>query len=461
MRPTGRMVILALGMIGASAGWADDQAQVVKVETWERRDYFPLRPAGEPPTFSALPIARVLDPSTHEPLDRSNASLGCNPADVRKTFRLESANILLGEPILVEFRTELNGPGTWAENFGGNSRGLGRDGNFGFAMRHQDGTWVPDIFEGYKMMSFGGIGGTRQIEQGQPHSDWLAVQQYVAIDRPGVYDLYAYGWGQSGVEVGFGKLVEAALPAEARARLRADDHGVLVDRVTTDASTEFSLERTSHGDRRPPEASPIAVEIPAAQKAHYPGVAYATDYAHFTLTIRAGTDTERGAMVGRWVKAIDPTNQDGATWEQASAIKTAMTLARQDDFLPAIEARLRAGEADSFGQTFLGLAMRDSPRAVALLFDPASARGIEELRFLRPSRVVDAIPPLIGLLTAAEPTTRSAAEEVLGSWTRQTFGHTWNGYNYHRPTLEEGRTMQAEYRTWWESARSTFQPALR
>src|SRR5947209_4453866 len=90
-----------------------DEPRTIKVDVTVRADSLGLAPAGDPPTFSALRISRVVDPATGEPYDRSNDVLGCDPADLRRTFRLESPEVLLGEPILVDFRIELDGPGRW------------------------------------------------------------------------------------------------------------------------------------------------------------------------------------------------------------------------------------------------------------------------------------------------------------------------------------------------------------
>ena len=46
----------------------------------------------------------------------------------------------------MEFRIELDGKGEWREPVGGNYRARGRDDNFFFLMRHEDGTWVRDPY---------------------------------------------------------------------------------------------------------------------------------------------------------------------------------------------------------------------------------------------------------------------------------------------------------------------------
>jgi hypothetical protein len=449
--------LLALLIATTSLVNLSDEPHIVKVDVTIQGDYVALAPTGTPPTFSALAISRVVDPETRRPYDRSNESLGCDPSQLRRTFRLEASNVLLGEPILIEFRVELNGPGRWDENVGGNYRGLGRDGNFFFLMRHADGSWVPDIFEGHAMTSYGGLGGSCTVKHGEPYSDWLAVQQWCAIDRTGIYDLYAFHWGGSVHTVGLRQRVEAALTDEMNKRVRVDEDGQLIDRETMERPGSFFVEHLWNV-RDEPNASPVAASIPTPVKAKLKGTANASDYAHFTLTVRQGADREREAMVRHWTKPVMASGSGMLQAERLSAAVSAMALARQDDFLPALKRHLQNGEKSELDVLFIGLAMRDDVRAIDLLFEVGGSKGIEAMRFLRPSRVGAAIPKLINLLISQNHLTRAAAEEILQRWCGQEFGHTWEGYNHKRPTLAEGRAMQPLYRSWWERNKDTFQP---
>ena len=321
-----------------------------------------------------------------------------DPVKARRTFRLESSDVLLGEPVLVEFRVELDGPGVWEEPVF-SPRG-GRCGP-SFLMRHEDGTWVPDIFEGHELMTLGGVGGVHEVKRGEPYSKWLAVQQWCAIERPGVYQLYAIGSGPDSLPKAAG-----SIPDVVKSKLKTAEH--------------------------------------------------ATDFARFTLTVRRGDDRQRRVMVERWTRRAD----GEFNWGRDSAARTAMALARQDDFLPELGRRLRDENA-SLGEVYLGLAMRDDPRAVDLLFEAVGSQGIEAMPFLRPSRVPAAIPRLIDRLTDDDHATRAQAEDVLRGWTGQDFGHTWKGFNYKRPTLEEGRAMQPTYRSWWMKNQEGFRPRFR
>jgi hypothetical protein len=320
-------------------------------------------------------------------------------AKPRISLRLDSAEVLLGEPILVERRVEVDGPGLWEEPVG-SLRG-GRGGGI-FLMRHEDGSWVADTFEGHELQTFGGIGGTVEVKKGEPHSEWQPVQEWCAIERPGVYDLYAIGWG-------------------------------------IDPAPKLD----------PPLADDVLARIKATGRKG--------EIVRFTLTVRQGDEKQRRAMVERWIKETEEGDPDS---HRDSAARTAMALARQNDFLPELERRLR-GQNFLLGYTFIGLAMRDDPRAVILLFEAGDARGFEAMRFLHPNQVPNVIPRLIDQLTDPDHTTRANAEEVLRGWTSQSFDHSWNGYDYKRPTLEEGRAMQPMYREWWDKNRKDFRPKFR
>ncbi|HEX8200802.1 MAG TPA: hypothetical protein VF590_09960, partial [Isosphaeraceae bacterium] len=358
----------------------------IRVEVTSQTDFIRLAPAGDPPTFSVLRIPRVIDPETGRPYDRSNRVLNCDPARLRRMFRLETSEVLLGEPVLIEFRIELDGPGRWDEGIGGNYRGLGRDGNFFFLMRHQDGAWVPDIFEGHGLSSFGGLGGSYTVKRGKPQSHWLAVQQWCAIDRPGVYDLYAFHWGGGTRTVGLRQCVEAALTDEMRKRVQVDEDGQLVERETGERPRDLLVQQTWTGPALP-DVSPIAGLIPDPVTAQLRNSVFASDYAHFTLTVRPGDGQDRRAMVRRWTEQAAKSGLGMMQADRSSAALDALALARQDDFLPELERRLREDSRAELGSVFLGLAMRDNPRAVELLFRAGVPEAIEAMQFLRPSQV--------------------------------------------------------------------------
>src|SRR4051812_5839607 len=352
-----RLSRLVLFLVATPMVCLGDEPKTLKVDVSFQYDDMGLAPVGDPPTFSALTIPRVVDPKTGQPYDRSTDVLGCDPARLRRTFRLEASEVLLGEPVLVEFRIQLDGPGRWEEPFGGSSRGLGREGRMFFLMRHRDGTWVPDIYEGHDVSSFGGMGGFATVKRGEPRSNWYAVQQWCAIDRPGVYDLYAFHAGGETRPVGLRRRVEAELTDDMKKRFAVDQDGRLVGRETMERPRDLFIEQTWKGGKH--GVSPIARSIPDAVKTKLGGGTNASDYAHFTLTIRRGDDRQRKAMVERWTRIVSDPDRE---WdERTGAARDAMALARQDDFLPYLGRRIREGGRFSPDPEMLGLAMRDDP----------------------------------------------------------------------------------------------------
>jgi hypothetical protein len=249
MKPT--LPALLLAVATSPLVCLGDEGETIDVDVTFQVDSIAIAPAGDPPTLSAIRIPRVVDPETGKPYDRSNRVLRCDPARLRRTFRLEASDVILGEPILVELRVELDGPGEWDEEVGGNYRGLGRDGDFYFLMRHRDGAWVPDIYEGHAVSSFGGLSGSSAVRRDEPFSRWFAVQQWCAIDRPGVYDLYAFHWGNGTRPVGLSRRVEAALSDAMKRRVRVDEEGQLVDRKTGERPLGLSVRQTWHGEDGP------------------------------------------------------------------------------------------------------------------------------------------------------------------------------------------------------------------
>src|SRR5262249_38398087 len=148
-------------------------------------------------------------------------------------------------------------------------------------------------------------------------------------------------------------------------RFAVDEDGRLVDRETMQMPDDPVVVREwKHDDR--PDASPLARFMPEELKARFPGAAGASDCAHFTLTSRGGDERQRRAMVDRWT--AEAAGRGRGPSERAWAANTAIALARQDDFLPELARRVRHGDRFALRTIFLGLAMRDVPRAVDLLF---------------------------------------------------------------------------------------------
>jgi hypothetical protein len=113
----------------------------------------------------------------------------CKISDLRRYFHIDKTEFVLGEPIIVEFRIELHGPGQWRESMVSMSRSDGRDGSFLFLMRHEDGTWVRDP-HGPVRAYHGGWGRLIKAKKGKPGSKRVSLEDWCVIDRPGIYDLF-------------------------------------------------------------------------------------------------------------------------------------------------------------------------------------------------------------------------------------------------------------------------------
>ena len=106
-----------------------------------------------------------------------------------RSFILERDEVLLGEPVFIEYRVERFGPRSALEPVGMNYRGAGRDQNYYFELVHEDGTAARDPLLLPKGQSLGGFGDYLDVEEGKPYQDWIPLQKYCALDRAGKYTL--------------------------------------------------------------------------------------------------------------------------------------------------------------------------------------------------------------------------------------------------------------------------------
>lgn len=407
---------------------------------------------------STLRILRAVDPETGKPYEKGNEGFNCNPMDVRRAFRLEKREFLLGEPLLVEFRVELDGPGEWAEPIGGNYRARGRDDNFLFLMRHEDGTWVRDPYAPINAY-MGGLSSSYQVKGGKPLSYWLPVQRWCAINRPGTYELYCFQAAHGYAVVGQRQPLTVGMPANVKKDHFFDKNGNLIDSQTGELSKRYSI--TSRWRRRKWKISPLIDNIPT-DVADYAGESWNVqnimDLAHFKIVIKRGTIQESQGMIEHWTDIAESDVEETMPPGRVAAAKQAIRFAQQDDFLPLIEKWiLNASQASDF----YGLAMRQSPKATAMLLQAANPNAIAAMYYLHPDRIPDVIPQLIELLTHENNRMRAEAEMRLHTWTGQAFLRDWRGYHHQRPTLEEARRMQPMWKEWWEENKDNFIPKTR
>lgn len=402
---------------------------------------------------AAVGIRRAVDPASQKPYDGTFDKLGADPRQLVRSFRLADRQLLLGEPIVVEHQVALRGSGTWQEPIGGNYRARGRDDNFFFVMVHADGTRVPDPY-GPERWMMGGISTTIKVQDGKPMSYWHAVQRYVAVDRPGRYDLYCLEFQHGHEVVGWRAGMAAALQHEAGGRYVLGPEG----NELLHPDGKPAGKRVSPAWDERPSPSPLFAQLPAALRGALDRreLEALAGFAHFVVEVRAGSPAEQRAMVARWEPLAVTTNRMMQA-DRAEAARQAIWFARQNDFLPSLERWLDA-KRDTPPQDLTGLAMRPDKRALDLLLRKGGAYGMSALRHVPTPLVAGAIPRVIDRLDDPTDQIRSYAFGALSQWTGERFGAEWPGYHAGRPTIEEGRRLKPTIRAWWQQHRKGFVP---
>ena len=404
-----------------------------------------------PGSTSAVAVRRAVDPVTGKPYEPTYAGMGGDPHRLRRGFRVDQPQVLVGEPLLVELRVEVDGTDTWLEAIGGNYRGRGRDDNLRFVLRRADGTFVADPYPG-RAFSEGGKSSRQSVTAQQPFSYFAAVQQYAALDRPGTYDLYcfhaAHGWNV----VGWRQALAAAIPAALRQSHRLGQEGNDLVEIATGKTSAYHV---SPSWRHVDSPSPVGKAVPADVARHVgPDTLNALgDYAHFRIVVKAGTAVERRRMVSTWTQVVATPAEPRWPTARADAARRAMWFARQDDFLPLL-ARWLKGPPEPAPQDLHGLALRPGAAATRLLLRSPSGATVSALRYAHPTRIKDIVPTLIDWLVHPTAAVRAGAEDLLVAWTGERQGRTWEGYRNDRPTLEEGQALQARWRKWWQGRRA-------
>jgi hypothetical protein len=470
------VLLTASAFVAQEAG---EKRKTIELDVYYRHDAWVMSPPVEDGADSTrsvfYSVLRAINPRTGQPFDTTQPSFPCDPADIQHSFRLEKKEFLLGEPVLIEHRIELNGAGRWKWGMGGNYRARGRDDNYFFVLRRADGLIVPDpdpslrSFEGGYMG--GGLFGSREITDGQPFSHWLALQRYSAITQPGTYDLYCLT-GHKGFIYGG----EAAKSAEADGKLPSDhyinENGFLIDRTTEEKSTRYDYNVNIHYlDEKPPPLIDLPPDVIAYAKEHSDGLPDDNGYgigvaSHFKIKIRKGSQSEQQQMAERWsgiFKSPEPTPVSGS---RIAAALDAVWYAKQDAFLPLIKKWI-TGASDSdadMGVATLrlnGLVRRGDAAGYSLILKAPASEAVDVFGALPDEYVSDAIPLCIDWLTHTDSTVRSWAEYHLRRWTNRSFAHNWKDGEWDRPTLEEGKEMQTLWRAWWEKNKKTFKPMVK
>jgi hypothetical protein len=474
-----RSFLLACSLLLSIAGAAQEAGNVpypvlVEIKVHYKYDRWIMAPpvADDSGTTHSviLSVIRAVDPQTGLPFDTSEPELAFDPKDLHHSFRLEKSEFLLGEPILVEHRIELNGPGQWDWFVGGNYRARGRDDNFSFVLRHADGRIVPDVYPKLEgVIMGGGLGSEREINKNKHLSYWLGLQRYSAITEPGLYDLYCMTGGKQKI-FGEVKAIRAALPETVARDHYLDDSGRLIDRETNAPSKRYQLliypqyldsdEPWPLKGLIPPEVTAYAAEqssgTPLRETESFGTV------AHFRIRISKGTRAEQQQMVEQRTKTAESLTRRSTPTGYERALLEALWYSRQDQFLPLLEKWITNHKGpEDFTSPSLhldGLAMRPDSAAFALLLKSSPSEVSNAFYSLHPDRIAEAIPICIGWLTHPDDQVRARSESRLVAWTGQSFERTWDNYHYQRPTLAEGVRMQPLWRAWWEKNKRTFKP---
>jgi len=248
----------------------------------------------------------------------------------------------------------------------------------------------------------------------------------------------------------------AALPQNLKREVYIDKNANLMDVRTNKASERYELvlHPETLGQPESPLREYLTADIPDSMNL-VPG-----SIAHFTITIRNGTDSENAEMFDHWTSLVEPVsaravNMLGA--RRPDAALEAIWYARQNLFLPSL-AKWIADPALSQIPYLDGVAMRPDPAVVPVLLQAAPARTVRAFWQLNPVAIPSAIPKCIEWLTDEQGQVRAAAESLLVKWTDRSFDHDWEGYSDQRPTVEEGQKIQLRWQEWWEQNRSSFRP---
>jgi len=351
-------------------------------------------------TVSALPTSIGKKGSEIAKPGDAAELLGYDPTDVRRAFSLENTTFLLGEPLLVKFGIALEGGGKWRRDdwlYHNN-----RDETFIIVMRGKDGRWVPDRYAPKAVYHLGGVGEFETFDRNTPEIHWLLVQQYCAITNVGEYELFCMKWDT---------------------RCKRQEHYPV---------------------------SPLRAKIPPdliAEISTHPivDVDSITDYARFNVSVVSGDDETRARMVRFWTDIALSGNAyvKSSHRGKPNATFRAWEHSLQSDFLPYLKPWWKGSKESE----------RKSPFA---WYRISSELNRWEPTPMTRSQAADVIPKLIEQLDDGNSCVRSAAEFHLREWTGKAVGRGREGHKSDRPTPEEGRTMQAQWRQWRKQTEKDF-----
>ena len=449
-------------------------------DDWETLPSTPDDPQSEDPviTHAAVRIPRIIAPDTGEPYT-TEWPFDCEPDQIHHRFLLEKREFLLGEPIVVEYRVTVEGPGEYAESAGGNYRSRGRDDNFLFLMRHEDGTWVRGV-EPYSGLPGGGIGGDRAVKAEEALSLWFAVQRWCAIEKPGRYDLYCFYAEIPGAHQA--KTTEEVyrdqIPETVLRTHTVDERGNLFPIGSTGKSEEYVVERMWYQPENTP--SPLATQMPAELKTlledftiptpnerirrfaeqevrdHVQG---AVAFAHFPVVIERGTLDEQQAMIRTWAQ------RGKAAWANArahsdprgEAVLDGIYFSMPPSFLHTIRDWTEADPASLWGfNRSIGLGVSPHPAATAILLEFPRDGKFHDIGSLRLDWYPGVMANFIELLSHENAGVRNGALHMLRKHAGGYFFADSAGCPLETLTdkqMEEARNL---WTAWWTKHREDF-----
>jgi len=158
-------------------------------------------------TLAAYP---PVDGTEYESFYPGIMDAGARREDLRHYFSMERAVFHVGEPILLKFRIEVDGPGEWKEipfkNFS----------DFGFLLRKENGPWLLDNRRKYRWGS--GMFAPRTLSRSEPLERECNLLERFDLNEPGVYTLYCFFERHiaTGMWKDNGSSLYAGMPSEVR-----------------------------------------------------------------------------------------------------------------------------------------------------------------------------------------------------------------------------------------------------
>lgn len=318
---------------------------------------------------------------------------------VRREFRVPQRRLVLGEPLLVEYRVSNSGATQWDEPVGGRYRGSGRDDNFIFLLRGEDGQWVADPYG--EVFNFGGISTTAKVDKTSTFSYWHPVQRWCALNKPGRYQLYALRWTAGYKLWGRSEAINAQLPK----RFRFDQRQGLLEAATGETSQTHQLKLDWQAGHAPPSPLKLQPDLVKELKRRHLDPTELSTVGQFSIEVVAGEpDLER------WLSVA---SQERKNWPDNKATAARMALWYSQVGSPSHLARWLK---DATSLELTGLALNPSPQAPDMLKQARPEETLGALHRMQPQHRAKLRPWLRQLRDSPKEQVRTQATQVLDGW---------------------------------------------